>query len=312
MITQEMLQADAALQGLSEEQVNAIVTMSKNDEDVVIGNRFREVYTRLDETIAKTTGVQRNGDEKTYNYLERAAGILAEKANSVDGLNSKISDLTKEKERLTKALAEGGDDTIKKQLAQANKDIEAMRSQYDTLKADYDKQKEAHTAELFGIKIDNVLAAAQAGLQFKKEFPQQAIDTLLANAIAKVKGMSPEFISDGNNGERLVFRDKDGKTLQNAENHLEPYTAAELLAKELNDMGILDTGRKQQGGGTNPNEQQGGGVVANVSMARTQSEADEIIHKQLSAQGLLRGSKAYQEAYNQAWVDNNINKLPQR
>ena len=65
MITVEMLAADAALAGLTDEQKNAIALMSKNDEEVVIGNRFREVYNKLDETIARETGIARNGDEKT-------------------------------------------------------------------------------------------------------------------------------------------------------------------------------------------------------------------------------------------------------
>ena len=64
MITIEMLAADAALAGLTDEQKNAIALMSKNDEEVVIGNRFREVYNRLDESIAKETGIARNGDER--------------------------------------------------------------------------------------------------------------------------------------------------------------------------------------------------------------------------------------------------------
>ena len=78
-------------------------------------------------------------------------------------------------------------------------------------------------------------------------------------------------------------------------------------------MGILDEGRQQQGGGTRkPQEQQQQGAVLDVSAARTQAEADDIIHNQLNAQGLVRGSKEYQEAYTQAWRDNNINKLPVR
>ena len=113
MITNEMLAADAALSGLTDEQKNAICLMSKNAEEVVIGNRFREVYNQLDATIAKETGIARNGDEKTYLYLERAARQLAGKANSVDGLNVKIADLTKERDRLQKALEDGGDETTK-------------------------------------------------------------------------------------------------------------------------------------------------------------------------------------------------------
>lgn len=312
MITQEMLAADAALNGLTDEQKAAIVTMSKNDEEVVIGNRFREVYNQLDATIAKETGIARNGDEKTYLYLERAAKTLAVKANSVEGLNGKIAELTKERDKLQKALAEGGDEATKKQLAQATKDLDAVRKQYDTLKGDYDKLKTDHAAELMGIQIDNVLAGAQVGLKFKAEFPQSAVDALLKNALQNVKAMSPEFIDDGNGGKRLVFKGADGEIARNPENHLEPFTADELLKKELRTMGILDEGRKQQGGGTKPPIGGGGAAVVDVSMARTQSEADNIIHNQLNARGLLRGSKSYQDAYDEAWKTNNISQLPKQ
>ena len=312
MITIEMLAADAALAGLTDEQKNAIALMSKNDEEVVIGNRFREVYNKLDETIAKETGIARNGDEKTYLYLERAAKTLAAKANSVDGLNTKIADLTKERDKLKQQVAEGGDEATRKQLAQAQKDLDAVRTQYDTLKADFDKAKTDHAAELLGVQIDNVLAGAQAGLKFKPEFPQAATDTLLAQALMKIKGMNPDFIDDGKGGKRLVFKGENGEIARDPENHLEPYTAEALLKKELRAMGILDEGRKANGTSTTQpqQQQQQGGAPVDVSMARTQQEADNIIHNQLNAQGLVRGSKKYQEAYDAAWRDNNINTLP--
>lgn len=311
MITIEMLAADAALAGLSDEQKNAIALMSKNDEEVVIGNRFREVYNKLDETIARETGIARNGDEKTYLYLERAAKELATKANSVEGLNTKIADLSKERDRLKEQIAKGGDEALRKQLEQATKDLDGVRKQYDTLKADFDKAKSDHAAELFGIQIDNVLAGAQAGLKFKPEFPQAATDTLLAQALAKVKGMNPDFIDDGKGGKRLVFKGENGEIARDPENHLEPYTAEALLKKELRAMGILDEGRRAAGvSTTQPQQHQQQGAAVDLSMARTQQEADNIIHGQLNAQGLVRGSKKYQEAYDAAWKENNIISLP--
>jgi hypothetical protein len=313
MITVEMLAADAALAGLTDEQKNAIALMSKNDEEVVICNRFREVYNKLDDTIAKETGIARNGDEKTYLYLERAAKTLAAKANSVDWLNTKIADLTKERDKLKQQVAEGGDEATRKQLAQAQKDLDAVRTQYDTLKADFDKAKTDHAAELLGVQIDNVLAGAQAGLKFKPEFPQAATDTLLAQALMKIKGMNPDFIDDGKGGKRLVFKGENGEIARDPENHLEPYTAEALLKKELRAMGILDDGRKAAGAGTTPPAKTPpGGIGVYVSQARTQQEADNIIHNQLNAQGLVRGSKKYQEAYDAAWRDNNINTLPMK
>ena len=311
MITQEMLVADATLNALTDEQKQAIILMSKNDEEVVIGNRFREVYNQLDATIAKETGIARNGDEKTYLYLERAAKILAAKANSVEGLNQKISDLTKERDKLQKALEEGGDESIKRQLSQATKDLDAVRQQYDTLKGDYDKMKADHANELLGIRIDNELVGAKAGLKFKAELPQAATDTLLQQALAKVKGMSPEFIDDGKGGQKLVFKDENGAILRNPENHVEPYTAGELLVKELRQMGILDEGRKATGIGTKPPASSGGaGGAVDVTMARTQNEAHEIIAKQLMQQGMINGSKEFQQALDKAWADNNIASLP--
>lgn len=312
MITSEMLAQDAVLSGLSDEQKQAVCMMSKNDEETVIGNRFREVYNQLDATIAKETGIARNGDEKTYLYLERAARELAAKANSVDGLNQKVSDLTKERDRLQKALEEGGDDTVKRQLAQANKDLNSVRQQYDVLKAQFEEANQNHANELLGVRIDNALAGATNGLKFKPEFPQAAVDTLMAQALAKVKGMSPEFIDDGQGGKRLVFKGADGEIQRNPENHLEPYTAAELVAKELRAMGILDEGRKATGGGTIPPRanEPGVSVAVDISMARTQNEAQEIIARMLMQQGMVNGSKEFQEAMTQAWKDNNVSKLP--
>lgn len=311
MITQEMLAADAALQGLTEEQQQAILTMSRNDEEVVIGNRFREVYNQLDATIAKATGVPRNGDEKTYLYLERAAGILAEKANGVDELNGKIAALTKERDQLQKAVEKGGDAELKRQLQQANADLAGVRQQYDQLKGEYDTLSANHQAEMLGMQIDNVLGGAKAGLKFKAELPQAATDTLLAQAMSKVKGMSPEFVDDGQGGKRLVFKGQGGEILRNPENHLEPFTAEELLKKELRAMGILDEGRQQAGTGTKPPTT----VVStsspvDVSMARTQTEAQEIIARQLMQQGMVNGSKEFQTAMDAAWQANNVSSLP--
>ena len=160
------------------------------------------------------------------------------------------------------------------------------------------------------MQIDNALSGAKAGLKFKAEFPQAAVDTLLNQALATIKGMQPEFVDDGKGGKRLVFKGSDGAIQRNPENHLEPYTAEELLKKELRAMGILDEGRQATGTNTTqPNKQQQATIV-DVTMARTQKEADDIIHNQLMAKGLVRGSKKYQEEYQQAWKDNNISSLP--
>lgn len=313
MITIEMLQQQSALNGLTDEQKNAIVTLSKNDEEAVISKRFGEVYRQMDETIARETGIQRNGDEKTYVYLERAARELATKVNSIAGLNTRISELTAERDRLKKAVEDGtGDEKLRKDLQQAQRDLESVTNQYNTLKADYDKQKADHAAELINFRLDNELATAKGGIKFKPDLPQTATDVLMQQAIGKIKSLKHEYVDDGNGGQRLVFIDANGVQMRNPEKQLEFYTVGDLLTKELKTMGVLDEGRKATGISTTPPKvsTQNGAIVLDLSGVRTQTEAQEVIAQTLMKQGMTNGSKAFQEAMTQAWKDNNVKTLP--
>lgn len=313
MITTEMLNQQEALNGLTDAQREAIVTLSRNDENSVISTKFSEVYQRLDETIERETGIKRNGDEKTYNYLERAAKELATKANSIEGLNTKINDLTAERDRLKKTIEEGtGDEKLRKDLQQAQRDLESVRTEYKNLKTDFDNQKNAHAQELVNFRIDNEIAGVKGGIKFKAELPESATKVLMEQTISKVKGMPHEFI-DFNGTQKLVFKDANGAIMRNAENALEPCTIADLINKELKAMGVLDEGRKQEGIETRtPKTPQASDIVIDLGAARTQNEAQEIVANALMRQGLTNGSKAYQEAMDKVWKDNyeTIKKLP--
>lgn len=313
MITIEMLNTQQELVGLTDAQKQAIALLSKNDEEMVIGNRFREVYNQLDATIAKETGIARNGDEKTYLYLERASRMLAEKANSVSGLNAKIQELTNEKNRLQKAIDEGTqDENLKKQLSQAQKDLANVTEKFNTLKADYDKAKSDHATELLNIRIDNEITSATAGIKFKADLPETATKVLLQQAIEKVKGLKHEFIDDGKGGKTLQFKNADDSVMRNAENSLLPYTAGELVTRELKAMGVLDEGRRQQGGGTDTPKvvKTAEGIVIDITGAQTRTQATEMITQALLKQGIANGSAEFQEAMTKAWKDNNVEALP--
>jgi hypothetical protein len=78
-------------------------------------------------------------------------------------------------------------------------------------------------------------------------------------------------------------------------------------------MGVLDEGRQQGGAGTKPNQQQGGGggaSVFDIGMARTQSEAYEVIAAQLMRQGMTNGSKEFNDAMTEAMKADNVRALP--
>ena len=314
-LTTELLKGNAATAGLSDEQINAVVEMSKNDETTVIGQKTGEIYGGLDADILAASGIAKNGTEKTYDYAKRVIGEIKAQAGNATELQNQITELTKEKGRLEQVIAKGGADAeTKRALEQAKADLANVTREYGELKTKYDTAQTEHEKALFGMKIDGEFAKATAGLKFKADLPQSVVSVLTEQAVAKVKAMNPEYIDDGNGGKVLAFMD-NGTPRRNPENNLRPFTAAELVAKELTTMGVLETGRKQTGAGSHGGGTggQGSGTV-DLSGARTQDEAHEIIVKQLLAQGKVNGTKEFDDAMAQAWKDNReaIKALPIR
>ena len=308
----ELLKGNAATAELSEQQITAIVELSKNDEAAVIGQKTGEIYGGLDADILAASGIAKNGAEKTYDYAKRVIGEIKGQAGNAAELQSQISTLTREKSRLEKVIADGGIDTeAKKELAKAKADLANVSKEYAGLKTKFDSAEEEHAKALFGMKIDGEMAKAVAGLKFKADLPASVQSVLLEQAVAKVKGMNPEYIDDGNGGKVLAFME-NGTPMRNRENNLRPFTASELVARELQTMGVLETGRKQTGAGTSGEIHKGGGLAADVSGARSQVEAREIIAKQLMQQGKVNGSKEFDDAMAEAWKENRdiIKALP--
>lgn len=315
-LTKELIAANTGLSGLNDEQINAIITLSQNDENTVIGKRVGEIYREMDSKIATITGIQRDGDEKTYIYLERAAKGLKDAASDANILKKSVSDLAKEKERLEKAITEGSTDIeTKKALEQTKKDLAAVTKQFTELKTDYDKSKEIHQSELFGVRVENALSVATSGVKFKSDLPPTVTEVLLQQATSKIKSMNPEYIDDGKGGKTLAFKDETGAIMRNPENQLNPYTATDLLTRELKTMGVLDEGRQVAGTGTQPVSNSIGqsfGSTIDVSGAKTRVEANKAITTNLLSQGLTIGSDEFDSAMTAAWKDNNVSALPEK
>lgn len=315
MLTREILVANAALSGLTDEQITAITTLSQNDENSVIAKKTSEIYGALDEDILAASGIAKNSTEKTYDFAKRVIGEFKTKAESANGLQSQIDTLTKEKARLVKAIADGSADAeTVKALKQAKADLANVTTQYTELNTKFEQMKTEHEKEMFGVKIDNELQTAAAGLTFKTGLPESVTKVILAQANEKVKGMNPEYIDDGKGGNILAFKDASGAIMRNPNNQLNPFTPGELLTKELETMGVLEPKRQQPGGGTeSPKRQPGGGsITVDASGAKTRTEAYDVIANSLMQQGLTIGSKAFDDAMKQAWQDNNISQLPEK
>ena len=305
MITNEMLNANETLVGLTDEQKTAIVEISKADEGIVIGERIGRIYSDLDNDILQASGIAKNGAEKTYSYAKRVIGELKAGGDTAE-LQNQIATLTQEKADLQKAIEEGSGDTeTKKALAQAKTDLADITKKYTDLNTQLEKEKKNHAKELQGMRISMEIEGAASNLKFKSSIPESVTKVVLANVIDKMKGTA-DFI-DNEGKQTLVFKGQQGEVLRDAT--LRPLSAADLLARELTTMGVLEERRVQEGAGSKVVDN-GGADAMDVSGARTQHEAEDIIHKGLVARGLVRGTKAYQDAMDKAWKDNAINKLP--
>ena len=312
-LTTELINGNAILNALTDEQKAIIIEMSRNDEASVIGQKTGEIYGGLDADILAASGIAKNGTEKTYDYAKRVIGEIKEKAGKLDESLKQIDALSAEKARLEKVIADGGADAeTKRQLTQAQTDLASVTKSFTELKAQYDEQKENHVKELFGIKLDSEFSRATSGLKFRADIPQNVTDVIVSQAIAKVKGMYPEYIDDGKGGKILAFKDaENGAIIRNPEKNLNPYTASELVEKELKTMGVLESGRKQGGAGTKPQGGNGSGSI-DIAGARTQDEAYEAIASSLMAQGMTIGSNEFETAMSKAWAANNVKSLPLR
>ena len=308
-LTNELLNANAATAALTDEQKTAIVEMSRNDEQAVIGQKTGEIYGGLDADILAASGIAKNGTEKTYDYAKRVIGEIKSKAGNADELRSQLTEKENEVNRLNGIIATGGVDAeTKKQLEQARADLASVTSRFNELKAQHDESERNYAQQLLNVRMDGDFATAASGIKFKADLPQAVTEVLLKQAIAKIKGMNPEYVDDGTGAgtKVLAFKDSTGAIMRNPETNLLPYTAADLLREELKTMGVLDSGRKQEGAGSQDGKTttSEGGNAMDISGARTQVEASEMIARALMAQGKAVGSKEYDDAFQEIWKNN--------
>lgn len=304
-LTTEIISANDALKGLSEEQINTIVTLSANDENAVIARRFGEVYREMDNTIAEATGIARNGDEKTYNYLKRATEAFADKFKDYDSLKESKTTLEAKVASLEEQIAKGGDEALRTELENTKRELTSVKGEFASVKAEVDKVKADSAKELNEYKINSEFANAKVGFKFKTSFGDVALNALVAQAERNVKAMNPSF-EERDGKTLLVFHDKDNNPLLNKNNKLEPFTAKELLEKEYETLGILDIKKTKGAGGSG----EGGEDTLALGDAKTQVEAETLIKKVLSDKGISVTNPKFAEEHDKLWKENNISSLP--
>ena len=315
MLTIEMLRQSSALTGLTDNQLNAIAEMSKNDENTVIGTKIGALHGQYDADILGLTGIKKKDGEKSYDYAKRVLGEYKTKAESAKTIQTQLTAAQAQVAELQSKLEkEAGDETLKQQLKDAKAQVTQLQTQLQTKETEFNTKKAEFDKTIKDTHVDYAFQAATAGLKFKSGITEPIQKTLLNAAKAEVlaKG-TPDFIEDGQGGKKLVIRGADGNILNNPKNNLNPYTMQELVM-ETSLKDVIDTSRQQTGGGTGGFGSGSGGTGGTLDLSgiKSQVEADKAIEAHLLANGLTRDSQEFADQSMQLRTENNVASLPIR
>lgn len=314
MITIEMLNQSESLKGLTDAQKLAITTLSSNDEATVIGTKIGALHGQYDADILSISGISKTDGEKTYDYLKRVLGDYKTKLDGTKTLSAQLEAQKKKVTELETKLAAGGsDEAVKQQLKDARHQVTQLQTQLTAKIGELDKAKKDYEQKEKDLQVGFAFTNATAGIKFKADVSEPVKKILLAAAKDEIlaKG-TPDFVDDGNGGKKLVLRDAAGNTLNNPKNNLNPYTIEELVM-ETSLKDVIDTGRQQSGGGTNPNPSNNHRTVnLDLSTAKTQQEADIQIENYLLSTGLTRDNAEFGNKALEIRNENNVSDLPIR
>jgi hypothetical protein len=315
MLTIEMLRQSSALTGLTDDQLNAIAEMSRNDENTVIGTKIGALHGQYDADILGITGIKKKDGEKSYDYARRVLGEYKTKAESTKTIQTQLTAAQAQVAELQSKLEKGaGDETLKQQLKDAKAQVTQLQTQLQTKETEFNTKKAEFDKIIKDTHVDYAFQAATAGLKFKSGITEPIQKTLLNAAKAEVlaKG-TPDFIEDGQGGKKLVIRGADGNILNNPKNNLNPYTMQELVM-ETSLKDVIDKGRQQIGGGTGGFGSGSGGTGGTLDLSgiKSQVEADKAIEAHLLANGLTRDSQEFADQSMQLRTENNVASLPIR
>lgn len=296
MLTIDLLKKQETLAGLSDDQLSVIATMSKSDEETVLGKTIGELHGKYDEDILGTSGIPKNQGEKTYDYNKRVISKLKGDYSSAN------EELVKVKDALSKK-SEGDPKELKDLMDRAKALEESLLSEQEARK----NEKSEFEGKLKRQLVDTEFEKVKGLLKFKGEYPENVKDILFEKAKEDImKAHSIDFIEES--GKRtLVFRDEHGVILTNKNKALKPFTVEDKLGEVLKD--VLDTGRKVEGGGSS-NQKGKTGDSIDISSARSQVDADVMICEYLAKNGYVRGSKAFADKQAEIRTQSEVDKLP--
>ena len=298
-LTLELLQSQEGLNGLTEEQFQSIVGLSQRDEDNVIAHKYGEFRQEVENIVAAESGIQYNEGEKSSAYLTRALKQMRAASDEGAGYKTANESLTAEIESLKQKIASGaGNEEIKKELDKLRGELASAKKVNGELQESLTKKEADYKGKLEGYRMESEIGAAMTGIALKKELPEATKQALLT--LAKQNVMAAKHVFDETAGV-FIFQDADGNPMK--DKSLNNLKVADMLRMQLETMGVLETGRQQGGAGGNGNaggSGNGSGAGVSITTAKTKVEADEIITRELMAQGHARSDEDWYKLVKEA------------
>jgi len=318
-LTKDIIKEQAALQSLTDEQLQALEKLSANSEqsavNEAIATKTREMWDRLDADIKQVFGKDKPREVKSWELLKQTlteAKVQAEKASEIEG---NLSKLQAEKKLLEDQLKDGDKsgllsgriEKLEQQIKDRDQQLEALKSQVQEKENEYKTQLEQERDKLDRFEFEKHIDSALQGVQFKAEIPESIRETYIRTAKEKVLSQYKRDWME-RDGQRIpIFRDDQGNIVTNPKNLQEPFKPQELFLTEIKD--VLNEGSKGSGG-TKPTGASQGKSVAITGNPRTKSEATQLIRESLMKQGIAADSDEYHTKMQQAYSEMNVSELP--
>lgn len=269
-----------------DDEAKFLKNFKESEVEKEIGNRIGQVHQRYDDDLFELTGKKKESGQKTYDFNKQVIREMKTQAEKAAEYETKVKDLEKK-------LKDGSvDEQLKEQLLQAQRELNAVKETYKKDKDSWSVEKSEHENKLKSFQKETILNATISSIAFKDDalIPKAAKEALIREKKAQLLAMSD--LQDG----KLIFKSDKGEILRNKDNALEPMTAADLLTAELKDIIEVKPAGKGTGnqGGTSSGQ---GKLTVQIPMTiKTQHQLSQF----LMEAGLARGTKEYQEAFNQA------------
>lgn len=241
-----------------------------------IPKEIAKVHSQYDADIKTTFGIDRNQDEKSYDYMKRAAG-------------AKLTGLQSEVDKLQKVINEKGDPTgvLQKKIEEIENRAKTTIEGYETKIKGLQGDNEKATKNILLTQDYNELSKT-----FVKQLPamfdklsKMTLDSVLSQSVLKDGKL---YLSDGTGG---IKKDATFKEI----------TVADYLKTEFKD--VIDVKREQGGAGSKGNYKPDADIDPttinkdNFQMPASVKNQGDLMDAMIEM-GIKRGSKEFTDIWN--------------